>query len=399
MMEMRKSGTKVWFVALLACLTLALSAAFMAATVSEAQAVTGTFDLSKNLRMAEGTPAPNVTFTFDFARRSFNGSTEAAQLARIPEISPRTVTPTTAGAAAGGVVTLSGSTNALAGITFTEAGIYSWTVTERVTATGVGPNSAVTFSQAVYELRVYVVNAPAGGLAIELVAVHRHVNTVGGTTCLDTGQPLPRKVDTMIFVNEYRRNHPVDATNGAFAVSKQVTGLFADLTQTFTFDVVMTASALCPANTTFVARRVNAAGTQVGANITFTSGVSQAVVLGHNERLIFDGPIAVGSTFDVTERAADAHIASVEVIANGVTTNLANTAVNQPRPTGTHIVGPERNAANFTNAHQAPVATGLVITSAPLYALIFGTGLALSAFVAQRTRKRIEELPFGGAGF
>ena len=130
---------------------------------------------------------------------------------------------------------------------------------------------------------------------------------------------------------------------------------------------------------------------QIGANIPFASGVQQTITLTDGQRLVFDS-LVVGTQFNVTELAAPEYTASVELVVDGQAVTIApNTAPNLPLPLGNHLVGAAANTADFTNAHAAPPPTGLSVEGIPV-ALVFVAGMVLTASLAIRARKRVEEL-------
>jgi large-conductance mechanosensitive channel len=351
--------------------------------------------LSKHLQKPEGTPIPDLGFTFTFERNSFNNSTSAADIARIPNIPNRNISidSLSSSALSGSTTTLTSATNAFAGINFTERGVYSWIVREVSSATGIGSNSHVVFSQAEYEMRAYIRQVPAGTLGgglfyVYAITIHRLINDAGVV------QDPPVKVDSLAFYNQYTRTTTgTQDYPGALNVSKVVTGYFANLSQDFVFNVTLTDTVPARPNFTLTARVLDANDTQIGANIVLTPGTpSPDITLSHNYRLVFD-ELVIGTRFIVTEAACPLHIASVVVIADGdilpaITNEIANTALS----TGTHMVGQGRNAANFTNAHQFSPPTGLVIDSNISYLLFALPLFTLVAYLSARKRKEIEEL-------
>ena len=356
-------------------------------------------DLYKHLQKPEGTPAPNLNFRFTFERNSFNDNSTPADIARIPVIDPVVINPTTVVSPPpppAGTVTLSGYANILDGIIFAERGIYSWIIREDVThPSGAGANSTVVFSQASYELRVYVRQeggGMGGDLYIYYITLHRLTDPVTGVTL----NP-PLKVDDLTFTNLYTRT---TAANQHFEIRKTIEGAFADLSDTFTFEITLTRTALCPENRTFTGRVVDLAGNPVSPprTYTFTTGVTQNVALGHNQRLIFDGAnaLTLGSTFLVVEQACSLHVASVRVYSYNTAPSYivhTNAEPNQARTTYVHTVGANRNAALFTNVNFFTPPTGLFLTSGSPYLVLLATGLLTTAYLSLRARKRIEELP------
>ena len=147
-------------------------------------------NLYKHLQKPFGTPSPNLNFRFTFTRNSFNGNSTAADINRIPVLDPVIINPTTLvnpnypDPAPAGVATLEGYADFLDGVIFEGRGIYSWIIREDVThPAGQGANSTVVFSQASYELRVYVrqEGGIGGDLYIYAITLHRLTDPITGT--------------------------------------------------------------------------------------------------------------------------------------------------------------------------------------------------------------------------
>ena len=354
----------------------------------------GESDLVKNLQKPEGTPIPNLNFTFTFERNSFNDNSTRPDLNTIlPAIGPVTITIDSSSDSDldNGVVTLTNSINALANVEFDRAGVFSYVVRETVNSSGTNAAanlSTVAYSQAEYELRVYVVSGDTSG-TFEVYTV----NAIRRIDCTGTAITPPVKVDDFSFTNIYTRT--TTGTNQyprALTVSKTVVGDFVNLDTVFDFDVTLTRTALCPTNTTFSGRILNQAGTQVGSPITFTSGTQTHVELGHGQRLVFD-ELVVGTTFTVTERAAPEFRASVLLYVDGTQVTIApNEDPNTALPIGNHLVGVARNTADFTNAHTLGAPTGLSISNNTPLVIPVAMVITLVAYIAARRRKSIEDL-------
>ena len=347
----------------------------------------GNLALTKDLQKPMGTTTPNLTFSFTFTPHSFNDNT--ANLTPLPTIPTRTVTIDSSNtsypnAPSAGITTTSNSVDVLEGIEFNQAGVYAWTIAEVQSASGIGANSNVVFSQATYRLRVYVAQeAGAGGdFYIYTSTIHRLTNTDGSTVT------PPYKTPTLAFTNIYTRTRPADA----LAISKTVTGQFADATTPFSFEVTLTRTAFCTPTTNFTGR-IMQGNSQVGASIPFTSGTTQTVTLLHNQRLVFDS-LMVGTEFSVTELASPEFIASVELHVDGTSINVApNTTPNTALPIGEHRVGTQSNTAAFTNNHNFIPPTGLSIADTSSTIPLFLAVIATLAFITLKARRRVEELP------
>jgi len=345
--------------------------------------------LEKRLQKPEGTNLlTSKTFTFNLAPHSFNGNT--ANTAPLPNIPNRIITlnATPEPIPAGGIITRTDTVDVLDGISFEQAGVFAWRVTELPT-TGITPPSNMVDSQAVYELRVYVSQEPGigGDFYVAALTLHRIYN--------DAGVALnpPQKTTEFAFTNIYTRT--TTGTNdcfGALVVSKNVTGSFAPLNTVFDFDVTLTRTALCPESRTFTGQVYNAAGAAVGSPITFTSGTATPVNLTHGQRLVID-EFLVGTRFAVTELAVPNFAASVAVRANGVVINVTpNQEPNQNLFTGNHMAGDNENSAAFTNVYFFAPPTGIVTGNAPT-ALPVIAAIGVALLLVSKHRKRIEELP------
>jgi len=356
------------------------------------------FPLEKRLQKPEGTPVPNVTFTFTFERHSFDDNTAQSNL--LPNIPNRTVTindTNTPSSPVDGVVTITNSTNALAGIAFDEPGIYSYIVREQQSATGVGASSSVIFSQAEYEMRVYVAQNPIVGQphVIEAITIHRRANTAGQAV-----NP-PLKVTDLRFDNIYRRaTTGTQECLGALLVSKTVVGDFAPENTPFDFQVTLARTVLCPPATTFTGRVLDNNDNPVLAGeppaprvYTLTSGTTYTIALTHNQRLVID-EVIIGSRFTVVELPTTGFAPSVVLHVNGtlVTPAPAPNASGE-LSTGERTVGVDlRNSAAFTNTYADPIPTGLG-TGNQATLLIPAAIVILVSLLALKARRRIEQLP------
>ena len=371
----------------------------------EFSTVTGSSYLTKDLRKPYGTPIPGLTFSFTMEARSFNGGSEANFTTNFPNVTidgttqssaniTRTIpigttsTSTPASPQAGDIVTLSAATDLLAGINFTQAGIYSWTITEVQTATGVGANSSVHFSQAQYELRVYV--QPGAQQFDPLVVtptVHR-LREADGTVLTDS-----IKVPYLVFTNDYTRTTTgTGSCDGGLVISKTVDGNFFSIDTQFMFGITLTATGLCDPEDYIVGSVY--AGTTFVRYENFESGVERDIPLLDGQRIVFP-TLTVGSQFTAVERAIAGFTASVVLYVNGAPVVVnPNQAPNLPLSIGgPHLVRADvRNSAAFTNLHHYTPPTGLFLSNGS-YAFIVAAGLMFAVLLAVKARKRIEELP------
>ena len=367
----------------------------------------GDFYLTKALQKPYGTPRPTLTFSFSMVANSFNNNPDSAAIDANFPISPtldsrnitRTITIGDTSASnmvttpAGNIVELTSSIDLLEDIVFERRGVYSWIISELpITNPAVTAPSSVVFSQAQYELRVYVRQRDVIGEEFYIYAITLHrLRDENGVVLNPPVKVGMNDEAELSFTNTYTRR---TAANQHLNVHKYIEGLFADLSETFTFTATINRTALCTANT------INARiyrGTTFVETITFTFGQPRAnITLGHNYRLVFD-PLVIGSTFEVVEAACPLHIASVRVYSHAHPTTpllLENTLPDQPRTTNTHIVGANTNAANFRNVHQFSPPTGLFLgTSTYIVMPLFAAGIITAASLAAKARRRIEDMP------
>lgn len=333
--------------------------------------------LIKRLQKPEGTPVPELSFTFTFERYKFDDIEE--QYDALPEIPDRIISlnATNPSNTAGGITTITGEVDVLEDIVFDRVGVFSYIVREVLGSSSTTHPSSVIYSVAEYELRVYVVQPVGQDFRVEAVTVTPRI--------IDTGdQTVGVVTEYFTFTNVYARR--TTDTSGALFVSKTVTGEFAALdTALFDFDIVLTATALCPPDTIFAGRILDIDGLQIG-DVNFPSGISVHIQLLHGQRLVFD-ELIIGTSFVATERASAVFWASVELIVNGEVISVpANPFPDMELSTDTHLIGESRNSAAFTNHHQFTPPTGLIAGEIP-YALIGLSVVILIVLIICRTNR------------
>ena len=376
--------------------------------------------MTKRLQMPSGTPVATSTFQFSFERIGKRATPGGPILAPDPIVTvsgqPRAWAPPVIPDAnrsitinsdspyvdASNIITATSVRNVMAGVGFNTEGIHVWEVSEVANSSSTSSPSSVVYSNAVYRIEVQVnrvavnlVNSGSlygGGIGyrFEIVDV---VITPLVVDCADT-QTVNVATDYFQFTNTYRRaTTGTDTCSGALSISKTVDGGSADVATPFNFDITITATPLCPPNTTMTGR-VYTGNTFVREEV-FTTGVERHVVLLDNQRLVFPSLI-IGTTFAATERAASGFIASVELYVNGT----AVTIPTNPNPDmalsigGPHVIADNtRNSADFTNIYFFAPPMGLFLTSGSPYLVLLAAGLLTTAYLSLRSRKRIDELP------
>jgi len=402
-----------------AFLTLALALVLCLSTITTAFAapgpITGGTELvpaqaviTKALQMPEGTVTPAETFTFTFAKKDLDGLSTTTALADMPAITSKTAafTATDTGTTASSVKTVSKETASLfAGVIWPHAGVYTYTVTETA-----GTTAGMSYSQASYDISVYVANGTTSGslyvAAIGTSIVKTDNGTAGsGKTDPTASTTISGASSAMMFTNTYIQTPTVvDPTLGdALSVSKTVAGTYGNQQMYFPFTVSLTQAMFVPGTpaykvyvmegTTVATTAANAtiSGTDTyGAYINVTAGTPITINLKHGQRLAFMG-LPTGTTYSVTEAAAADYTPSASVVVNGgapaVTNGTVSTALSIGSPTAI-IIGANSNSAAYTNTYKNVTPTGISLNNLPFIMMIGLAVIALAAYIVVKSRKR-----------
>ena len=358
-------------------------------------------NLTKTLQTPQGTHIPaGISFDFEFERvrqrLSADPDVYSVAVANVPRLGVnntdiRSVNlDMTTVSHAGGTTTVIGTLNLwglVNSLTLTGGNVYVWNVSEVSNSSGLHNPPAVTVT---YDDNAFQIRA--------------HTNRYGDLVFLEIFELTDLGVGTKINVNEGGINflnslvrQTTEAT--AFEITKDVTGVFADLTTPFTFDIEFSSHALAPLGAT-VAARVYNTGTSPHTFVetrNLTVGATPAeTTLTHNQRLVIP-TLPVGTTISVTERAALEFIPSYLATQGGTVLNVdgdptlgyINTALTAR---DVRVSDGGANAIDFINDHQFVPPTGLVLANAPWIAAVLAV-LAFMLLAASRKRRSIEQLP------
>jgi len=351
--------------------------------------------LTKILQMPQGTDIPGTpTFDIYFTPHQIPGATSVpgpsipaasgipANTVRIG-LSPVTSTTTA------GTTTVTGDIdlwNTLNNLTFPHAGVFVWNVHEIANSSSV--NAGSTGHVMTYDANRFQIQAEVDVTNnIRAIHIFPMVYSAGVWTAVTAD-----KQDYMEFINTLTYT-PTTGSPANLAVTKQVTGDRANLTQLFAFTLTLTPHTLAPLPDSVTTRIVGPGNTVINRQVTRTGNVF-TFSLYYNERLeVFYLP--AGTTFAVTENAAQSFQPSVRTYSGGTLihseTGLTNTAL-----TANHadqrIHESGRNAADFINAHQHVPIVGLNIAGISI--LVIGTLIAFGALalIASSKRRSIEHL-------
>lgn len=372
--------------------------------------------ITKVLQMPQGTETPNATFTFKIEKVSVDGDTSATALDMMPELSGSI----TVNAASNSTsdedkkIVTKNTDNILAEKTWLHAGEYVYKVTE----TGGGytladsNNGKLTYSQAEYDLHVYIAEAADGRLYVKSAGAVIIKDQNGGT--VGAGEKTDPSVlaaeaegNNFKFVNTYIKTPgdggDPDPGTQSVAISKAVAGDLASKTKYFPFEVTITNSSLISTASykAYICTLSGGIYTKVSDEetnnqydsgktyVTFTAGVMKEITLKHGQYLVFmDCP--QGTIYNVNEKAVPGYIAKVHIVTGGnaVNPDPANTVANTELSTGDRVItAGGANSADYTNTYATTVPTGIIVNNLPFIAMILVAIGVFTGFIVNKRRK------------
>ena len=337
---------------LFATALMAVAMAMPAYADDEVPTITAdTPQVTKHFVMAEGLAIPDETFSF-----TATAVTTDAPTATIADVSYASTD------SYGNLTTENYySIDKNAAITFGDfphAGLYEYTVTETA-----GSTTGVTYDDASYNLRVYVVNTNDGKLEVQTI----------------TAEKDDEKQSEIGFTNTYRKN-------ASLTITKNTEGSMADKTKDFAFTITFTKSGTEDASVTSYTGKIGE------ESIECEIGKETSFNLHDGESLVFD-ELPVGTRYTVTEVGAeDGYKPSVKVVENGVAQSERTAADNDSLSTAdanaTNLVGENDNSATFTNTYDDIPVTGLVLNNLPAVMLIAISAAALVLLPLCKRRRK-----------
>jgi hypothetical protein len=299
---------------------------------------------------------------------------------------------------AGALTVTAKSANLLDSMSFPNAGLYIFEVTEIASATS-EVDGTIDFDTGSWLLFVQVANTE-GGTEIRTVIMGRSAVNESGDLVLDElGRPTATAKDSgsMLFENIFVPSDIGTLENSALTISKTAIGDYANLSHPFSFNLALSAPVV-PAGTTLTgpiwARIVDIRGeseTVVGEPIDLLTTSNFTLAHGHELRVT---SLPVGTAFVVTETGTSEYVPSATVIAGSATGSYA-AEVGADLSTSSYRISnaDAGNNAAFTNTHQETTFTGLDLAAMPLVVVLVLATVLLAMMVASRARRRIEELP------
>ena len=341
--------------------------------------------LIKTLQMPQGITLPeDLSFDFYFTPVDLDSPSffPGPPIAGNPLNVTVESTPT---ATAGSVFTSAGDLNlwdTIYNVTFPHGGVFVWNVHEGAESSGVnalGTGYNMSYDTGRFQIQVDV--DAAGN--IREVFLFPLVYSAGSWTT-GTKQGYIEFVNTLTYT-------PLPDSPANLVVTKHVVGDRANLTQLYDFTLTLTPHALAPLPGTVSARIVGPGDTVVDRPTTRDGNVFTFQLL-YNERLeVFYLP--VGTTFAVTEGAAQSFLPSFRTYSGGTlvhsATGSTNTALTADHA-GQVVAQQGRNAADFVNTHQFVPLTGLSIAGISVLVIAALLVFGVAALIASRRRKNIE---------
>ena len=341
---------------------------------------------------------PEVEFKFKFEQHSFNAKED--QKAKCPAIGDQSVKYAAKetedaddkDAKKNGVQLIQTTGDALKGVSFTEAGQYTYKVTEEEkTLTG------LVCSKAEYLVSIFVKTKADNKFTVDNIQIKKTKDDNGQAVNEQKTQYDGSKDESneFEFINNYDPKAGNDNPTGTdittedkkgFVLQKKVAGeagkVNANEPFTFNFTVSKPAGSNA-ADTAFDYKIVNAKGV-AGDKQTANYGTAFDVVLHHGDRVVFAN-VLLGSTVKAKETKDAGYTHSLE---SSKMNNVAVTNVNDIEETGKNIGDKGDNSIIFVNTQQTP--TGILLNSLPFIVLALVALAGIVFFVKNRKHDDLE---------
>lgn len=347
----------------------------------------GVAPINKTLRSTSNTAAPTEIFQFIVTKVSDDGDVTPGVVAAMPAPLPANLTIDFTGEAwsaapdADGYYTIKKSiADMFAGINFNHAGIYKYTIKEDPAAATAG----MDYSEAEYEVHVYVKETALGVYAIDLVEYQKIKDDKGAAVANVKSDPD--------FINTWTKN-------AELTVEKKVTGLYGDKSKDFEFTLTLNPlGTLVNNGDTFTANRYDAAGVLAGTEI-FTVGAANNFNLKHGEKIVFEGAgeLPQGITYTLSEAAYANYTQQADVTANGVLQTAtqgqgtalvigtaASPVIGLQNPI---IISDGANSVLWTNDHPFTAPTGILMNNLPFILVILVAVFGFVGFIVVKRRR------------
>jgi len=369
--------------------------------------------IRKVLRMPIGTDTPAADFNFETEKINLDGDTSQTALDKMPNLNTDNMTVSftvddkdTNDLANNTVSVVNTTDNILEGIVFPQAGIYVYEITEEQFTNNKidtnAPHEILTYSKAVYTLRVYVFNTE------DYKDTYISAIAIIVKTPDDFSQDEGDKVAQLTFTNDYlKTNTSINPSeDSTLFVSKTVTGDLGNRDLYFNFSMTLAVPALVDTPPSYFRAYVvdegaetnpidpvdNAAASLIdtdslGSYIKISTGGFTNFKLKHGQRLVFvDTP--VGTSYVAEESPSVGYLSSVIVTTNDIEAAPITTASGTLLRTGIQLVGEAINSAAFINERAEVIPTGVNVDDLPFVGMIAFPTVALIGFIVFKSRKK-----------
>ena len=360
--------------------------------------------LTKIIDTPLGTTTPDARFEFSVRQVTESGANFVL------------ASPATVASASPDIDFASGETtgtigNIFAGMTFPHAGDFAFVVTEvsGTNASTLTPEETMLYSEDAFIVRVRVINDPTGGVVPDQFVIHAAVPTTlpaDSATAWTWDSAETAKLDEIVFTNTFIRDIG-DPNNPALTISKTVTGDIANLTLAFDFTAILGLPTQIPAGDLPATITATVVDSTTGNPVTppqtiaFTQGSGENIrnytanfALTHNQTLVF-ATLPAGTAHLVVETQESGYDGRLIITSGGNEVFNEGFAVGINVSGGTQIVADTgANTVSFTNNHNEPPFTGLVVGSAPIAVIAVLVAVLLAMMAASRARRRLEEAVF-----
>lgn len=373
--------------------------------------------ITKVLQMPQGTAIPTATFTFDIQKISIDADSSDTSIAAMPDLEAKVVVTGSSDTYTindDKMFVIKNTGNFLAGKTWSQTGEYIYKVTETANSYGItnAAQETLIYSQAEYELHVYIAETEAGVFYVKsagaVIAKDQNGATYGFGEKVDSAVPDEISAGNgFSFVNTYTKTPgggaAPDPDTQSVAISKTVVGELASKTKYFPFEVIVSNNSLISTNTykAYICTLSNNVYTKVldeNANnqydagkdyISFTAGAARQIDLKHDQQLVFmDCP--QGTVYQAEEKALPGYKAAVHIVTGGsaVTPDAANSSANTALSTGhCTIISGGANKAVFTNTHLTTIPTGIITNNLPFIIMMLAGIIGFAGFIIKKIRK------------
>lgn len=330
---------------------------------------------------------PSVfNFEFEVVEDSFtpHGATTPDSSVTVPDITDKVVSFTPAadkGTTVDGATTTYKQTgNLLEGITFPEAGVYKYTITEKTGTYVVDPaTEELVYSTATYTLYVYVSRDTDGNPIVDGGTVEdendKKVDPTPSTPSTGGGSNEVEAANGFNFTNIYRKQAgsitPPDPSNpdAGLVVSKTITGDLSNTSDEFTYSFLLE-------DTPLVSGETYTLSTPTG-NITVTPGTTATFKLkGGEQALLLNAP--AGASFHVEETDFGYYTPSNVLELNSVA------AASESNVKAGGILGENSNKTDYTNNWETTTPTGIILNNLPYVLLIVVAVTGFGAYIVSK---------------